>query len=91
MKNDELGSFLQSRGIPHHNRKEEERIVLASIANKMDISVRPSVEEIRSCITDDKQSLLTLKNGVIKLPDPDLLTRSRSRLECQPSKPANNN
>ena len=73
MKNDELGSFLQKRGISSHKRKKKDRIV-ATVANRMGISIRPTPEEIQADIQSNKENLLTLENAHIKLPDPGIMT-----------------
>ena len=74
MKNDQLGSFLRERGIPHHDRKKKDRITLAKAASNMGIHRRPKPEEIRADVETDKENLLTLENGIIKLPCPDKLS-----------------
>ena len=74
MKNDQLGSFLRERGIPHHDKKKKDRITLAKAASNMGIHHRPKPEEIRTDVETDKENLLTMENGIIKLPCPDKLT-----------------
>ena len=74
MKNDQLGSFLRERGIPHHDRKKKDRVTLAKAASNMGILRRPKPEEIKADVETDKENLLTMENGIIKLPCPDKLT-----------------
>lgn len=40
----------------------------------MGIHRRPKPEEIRADVETDKENLLTMENGIIKLPCPDKLT-----------------
>ena len=73
MKNDQLGSFLRERGIPHHDKKKKDRITLAKAASNIGIHRRPRKDVgVRADVeTDIKENLLTI---IIKLPFPDKLT-----------------
>lgn len=79
MKNDELCSFLRDRGIPCHDRKKKDRIALAKAANNLGFLARPKPDEIKAEVEKDKENLLIIENGIIKLPCPDKLTAGWQR------------
>ena len=57
MKNDQLGSFLRERGIPHHDKKKKDRITLAKAASNTGIHRRPKPEEIGADVETDKETM----------------------------------
>lgn len=86
MKNDELGAFLQRRGIPFHGRRKKERIIIAQAAKNLAFPPRPTPEELRTSVVNDKENLLGIENGIIKLPDPEkLLLGWQSKLDNLPN------
>lgn len=86
MKNDELGAFLQRRGIPFHGRRKKERIIIAQAAKNLAFPPLPTPEELRTSVVNDKENLLGIENGTIKLPDPEkLLLGWQSKLDNLPN------
>ncbi|VDI78586.1 Hypothetical predicted protein [Mytilus galloprovincialis] len=70
LKRDELGVFLQDRGIPYASRNKEDRLVLASIAEKRNVPLKTSVDDDLKTIIEERKKKMVLEDGLIKLPDP---------------------
>ncbi|CAG2228707.1 unnamed protein product [Mytilus edulis] len=70
LKRDELGVFLRDRGIPYASRNKEDRLVLASIAEKRNVPLKSSVDDDLKTIIEERKKKMVLEDGLIKLPDP---------------------
>ncbi|CAG2225411.1 unnamed protein product [Mytilus edulis] len=70
LKRDELGVFLRDRGIPYASRNKEDRLVLASIAEKRNVPLKTSVDDDLKTIIEERKKKMVLEDGLIKLPDP---------------------
>ena len=68
LNRDELGVYLRDRGIPFSTRNKNERLVLATIAERRNIPLKSS-DDLQK-IVEERQQRLILEDGLIKLPDP---------------------
>ena len=74
LKRDELGLFLRDRGIPYSSRNKGDRLTLAINALEQDIPLTPSVKQDLSTAEEEIRQILTLENGMIRLPHPSKMT-----------------
>ena len=74
LKRDELGYFLRDRGVPYSSRNKGDRLVLAANALEQNLPIIPSVKQDLQRAEEEIRQILTLEDGMIKLPHPSKMT-----------------